>query len=77
VTKAIKMAKVSAKGAFDLFCDLATSTIISAVDVIIIARLLSPPKYSIVAIAWMTTSLVTLFRDLGVNSPILIRFLKC
>lgn len=77
MTKAIKMARVSAKGGFNLFWGLTISTIISAIGVIIIARLLSPPEYGLVAIAMMTPGLVTLFRDRGVNSAILIRFLKC
>ena len=76
MSKAIRIAKVSAKGGFNLFGGLTISTIISAIGVIIIARLLSPPEYGIVAIALMTPGLVTLFRDRGVNSPILIRFLK-
>ena len=49
MSKACRIAKVSAKGAFDLFCDLATSTIISAVDVIITVRLLSPSEYGLFA----------------------------
>jgi len=52
VSKAIRMAKVSAKGRFNLFWGLATSTIIPAVGVILVARLLSPPEYGIVAIAF-------------------------
>ncbi len=71
MTKAIKMAKVSAKGGFNLFWGLTISTIISAIGVIIIARLLSPPEYGIVAIALMAPSLITLFRDWGVNSAII------
>lgn len=66
--KAIKMAKVSAKGGFNLFWGLATSTIISALGVILVARLLSPPEYGIVAIALMAPNLITIFRDWGVNS---------
>jgi len=63
VTKAIKMARVSAKGGFNLFWGLTTSTIISAIGVIIIARLLSPPEYGIVAIAMMAPNLITILRD--------------
>jgi len=47
--QSMQIAEVSAKGAFDLFCDLATSTIISAVDVIITVRLLSPSEYGLFA----------------------------
>jgi len=71
------MARVSAKGGFNLLWGLVTSTLISAIGVVLVARLLSPPEYGLVAIAWMAPRLVTLFRDRGANSPILIRFLKC
>jgi len=70
VTKAIKMAKVSAKGGFNLFWGSVTSTIISAVGVIIIARLLSPSEYGLVSIVLMAPSLITIFRDWGVNFAI-------
>ena len=71
MSKAIKMAKVSAKGGFNLFWGLATSTIISAVGVILVARLLSPPEYGLVAIALMAPTLMTIFRDWGVNSAMI------
>ena len=62
VTKAVRIARASAKDEFNLFWGLATSTIISAIGVIIIARLLSPPEYGIVAIALMTPALTKLAR---------------
>ena len=68
MNKAIRMARVSAKGGFNLFWGIATSTIISAISVILIARLLSPPEYGIVAIALMAPNLITIFRDWGINS---------
>jgi O-antigen/teichoic acid export membrane protein len=71
VTKAIKMARVSAKGGFNLFWGLAASTIISSVGVILVARLLSPSEYGLVTIASMAPNLIILFRDWGVNSAMI------
>jgi len=71
MSKAIKMARVSAKGGFNLFWGLASSTIISAVGVIIIARLLSPPEYGILTVALLAPNLITTFRDWGVNSAMI------
>ena len=71
MTKAIKMARVSARGGFNLFWGVAISSIISSVGVILLARLLSPPEYGIVAVALMAPNLITIFRDWGVNSAII------
>jgi O-antigen/teichoic acid export membrane protein len=71
MSKAVKMARVSAKGGFNLFWGLAASTIISAVGVILVARLLSPSEYGIVAIALTAPSLITTFRDWGINSAMI------
>lgn len=70
VSRAAEMAQVSAKGGFNLFWGLAASTIVSAVGVILVARLLSQPEFGIVAIALMAPTLISLFRDWGVNSAI-------
>jgi O-antigen/teichoic acid export membrane protein len=71
VSKAAEMAKVSAKGGFHLFWGLATSTIISAVGVILVARLLSPSEYGIVTIALTAPNLIMIFRDWGINSAMI------
>lgn len=71
MSKAIRMARTSAKGGFNLFWGLAASTVISAVGVVLLARLLSPPEYGIVAIAMIAPSLITLFRDWGTNSAMI------
>ena len=68
MSKAIRIAKISAKGGFNLFWGLAASTVISALGVIIVARLLSPAEYGLVAIALTAPSLITIFRDWGINS---------
>jgi len=65
------MAKVSAKGGFHLFWGLAVSSIISAVGVILIARLLSPSEYGIVTIALTAPNLIMIFRDWGVNAAMI------
>jgi len=63
VTKAIKMAQVSAKGGFNLLWGSTISTIISAIGGILVARLLSPPEYGLVTIAMMAPNLITILRD--------------
>ena len=63
VSEAVRMARVSARGGFNLFWGLAASTIISAVGVILVARLLSPSEYGIVAIALTAPNLTIIFRD--------------
>ena len=68
MSKGAEMAKVSAKGGFHLFWGLATSTIISAVGVILVARLLSPSEYGIVTISLTAPNLIMIFRDWGVNA---------
>jgi len=67
VSKARSMAKVSAKGVFNIFWGLAVSSIISAVGVMVVAGLLSEGDYGIVAIALMGPNLIAIFRDWGVD----------
>jgi O-antigen/teichoic acid export membrane protein len=71
VSKAAEMAKVSAKGGFNLFWGLAASTIISAVGVVLVARLLSPSEYGIYTIALTAPNLIMIFRDWGVNTAMI------
>ena len=58
MSKAFKMAKTSAQGGFNLFWGVAVSTIISAIGVVLVARLLSPPEYGLFAIALMAPNLI-------------------
>ena len=67
MSKAAEMAKVSAKGGFHIFWGLVTSTIISAVGTILVARLLAPSEYGLYAIALVAPNLIQNFRDWGVN----------
>ncbi len=69
--KAAEMAKVSARGGFNLLWGLAVSTVISAVGIIVVARLLSPSEYGLVMVALTAPGLVTMFRDWGVDSALI------
>ena len=57
MSKARSMAKVSAKGIFNLFWGLTASSIISAIGVMIVAGILSESEYGLVAIAVMGPNL--------------------
>jgi stage V sporulation protein B len=65
------MAKVSARGGLNLFWGLAISTIISAVGVIVVARLLSPSNYGIVAVVMTAPNLIQMFRDWGIDAAMI------
>jgi O-antigen/teichoic acid export membrane protein len=62
VSKAAEMGRVSAKGGFQVFWGLAASSIISAVGVILVARLLSPSEYGLVTIALTAPNLIAIAR---------------
>jgi O-antigen/teichoic acid export membrane protein len=49
---------------------MALSTIVAAFGNVLVARLLSPAEFGLVAIAWITPTLVSLFRDWGVSTAI-------
>ena len=68
MTKAVEMAKVSAKGSFNILWGLVVSTVISAIGVIFIARLLGPDNYGLYAIALTAPNLISTFRDWGINT---------
>ena len=63
--KAAEMAKVSAKGGFNLFWGLILSTLISAVGVVILARVLSPQNYGLYTIALSQPSFDRYFSRFG------------
>jgi len=67
----VEMAKVSMRGGFNVFWGIAVSTVISAVGVIFLARLLSPSEYGLVAVVWVAPGLVQNFRDWGMNSAMI------
>jgi O-antigen/teichoic acid export membrane protein len=66
--KAAEMAKVSARGGFQLFWGIVLSTIVSAIGMIVLARLMRPEDYGLYTIALAAPSLIGIFRDWGMNS---------
>jgi O-antigen/teichoic acid export membrane protein len=66
--KAKEVAKVSAKGGFHLFWGIVVSTVVSAVGLIVLARVMQPQDYGLYTIALAAPALIGTFRDLGMNS---------
>ncbi len=71
MSKAIRIARVSAKGGFNLFWGLVASTVISALGVILVARLLSPSEYGIVTIAMIGPNFISIFQDWGISTAMI------
>jgi len=71
LSKAIEIAKVSAKGGFSLFFGVALSTVISTVGGVIVASLLTSGEYGLVGIAGIGPNLIIMLRDWGVNSAMI------
>ncbi len=69
--KAAEMAKVSAKGGFYLFWGIVVSTVVSAVGVIVLARIMQPQDYGLYTIALAAPALIGTFRDWGMNSAMI------
>jgi O-antigen/teichoic acid export membrane protein len=70
---AADIAKVSARGGFNVLWGLVISTIVSAVGFVFIARLLGPEGYGLYTIALIAPSMILIFRDWGVTYGV-IRF---
>ena len=68
MSKAAEMAKVSARGGFNLMWGLVASTVISAVGIIVITYILGAQNYGLYSIALIGPALIATFRDWGVNS---------
>jgi stage V sporulation protein B len=68
MSKAVDVAKASARGSFQFLWGLVVSTIISAVGTIFIGRLLGSDLYGLYSIVLTAPDLLFVFRDLGVNS---------
>jgi len=68
MSKAAEMAKVSAKGSFNVLWGLVISTIISSIGTIFIARLLGSNLYGLYGIVLIAPNLIGVFRDWGINS---------
>jgi len=66
------MAKSSARGGFKLFIGVSVSSIVTAVGLILVLRLLADPdEYGIIATALIFPSLIGLFKDWGTNSAMI------
>ena len=68
MSKSLNLAKVSAKGGFNLLWGLVISAIISALGVIVVAGILSEAEFAIVSIALIGPTIITYVRDLGIDS---------
>ena len=68
MSKAANMAKVSAKGGFNLLWGMVASTVISALGTIVVANLLGAANYGLYTIALVAPGLISLFVDWGVGS---------
>jgi O-antigen/teichoic acid export membrane protein len=73
MSNAADIAKVSAKGGFNVLWGLVVSSVISAVGVIFIARLLGSDAYGLYTIALVAPNLILIFRDWGITYA-MIRF---
>ncbi len=65
------MAKATVRGSFNLFWGLVASSIISALSVTVVQRLLSPDSYALIPIALTAPNMIAMFRDWGVNSAMI------
>ena len=68
MSKASEMARVSARGGFNLMWGLIASSFISAVGIIVITYILGADKFGLYSIALIGPTLIATFRDCGVNS---------
>jgi stage V sporulation protein B len=70
MSKAANMAKISAKGSFNLLLGMVSSTVISAIGTIIIANIMGETNYGLYTIAIAAPNLISLFSNWGVGSAI-------
>jgi O-antigen/teichoic acid export membrane protein len=71
MSKATSMAKVSAKGGFNLLWGMVVSTAISAIGTIFVARILGSGRFGLYAIALTGPNLISLFMDWGISVAII------
>jgi O-antigen/teichoic acid export membrane protein len=67
MSKALDIAKESAKGSFHYLWGLVVSTLISSIGTIFIARLLGSDQYGLYTIVLSVPLLIVTFRDWGIN----------
>ncbi len=65
------MAGTAVRGGYNAFWGLSISTIIAAIGVIILARILTPADYGLMTIALVAPTLMATFRDWGINSAMI------
>jgi O-antigen/teichoic acid export membrane protein len=70
MSKAADLAKISVKGSFHYMWGLIVSTVILSVGTIYLASLLSPDEMGLYTLALAAPTLISLFRDWGVNSAL-------
>jgi O-antigen/teichoic acid export membrane protein len=70
MSKAGDLAKISVKGSFHYMWGLIVSTVILSVGTIYLASLLSPDEMGLYTLALAAPTLISLFRDWGVNSAL-------
>ena len=71
MTKAVEMARVSAKGGIHLLWGLVASTVISAIGTIFITYILGAENFGLYSIALIAPTLIATFRDWGVNTAMI------
>jgi O-antigen/teichoic acid export membrane protein len=75
LNKASEMAKSSARGGFKLFLGLSISSVVTAVSLVVVLRLLAnPDDYGIITTALIFPLMLSLFKDWGMNSA-MVKFL--
>jgi len=67
VSKSLNLARVSAKGGFNILWGLTLSSIISAVGVMVVAGILSGEEFAILNIALIGPNLISTIKDLGID----------
>jgi len=67
-TKAVDIARVSARGSFNYMWGLVIATVISSIGTIFVGNQLGPDLYGLFNIALFVPNLVNWFRDWGINS---------
>lgn len=70
--KATGMAKSSARSSFKLFIGVSLSSVVTAISLILVLRLLdNPDAYGIITTALIFPIILTLFKDWGINSAMI------
>jgi len=67
VSKSLNLARVSAKGGFNILWGLTLSSIISAVGVMVVAGILSGEEFAILNIALIGPNLISTLKDFGID----------